>query len=631
MRISNASAFALVAVFFVSCSVREAAKSAAASAASVDGEIVLVPRPASIRRDAGKLRWGDLAFVSAKGEGADAVARYASTRLAVSLVYTSKTIFRCGNLMGVELQVAPYEGANPESYELTVTTNGVRLVAPGAAGLFYGIQTLLQLGAGTAEWIPCLRIEDASQYAWRGLLLDCSRHFMTKEFIKETIDRLAYHKINKLHWHLTDDQGWRIEIKKYPELTKTGAWRDEYGGKKYGGYYSQDELKEIVAYATERFIEIVPEIEMPGHASAAVAAYPELSCLKKKIAVPATWGIFEDVYCAGDEHTYQFIEDVLTEVTALFPSKYIHIGGDECPKARWKQCEKCQFKIKSEKLRNEAELQSYFTRRIVKILAARGRRLVGWDEIMEGGLAEGAVVQAWRSAKAGAAAASAGHDVVMSPTSHCYFDFPYAVTDVDKVYSFDPAAGITNIEDKKHILGGECNMWTEYGAQEIVETKIYPRLCAFAEAVWSPKDGNSWPDFRARLGAHLIRLSEMGVYVLGLPVGHWSGKSVKTEWSDLELNITDVALPNASYAVTVQYESGAHGVDVERVAMVVAAKDAGVDTHPGFSGYDKRDHVYRVATGEIPAGAKVSLKLKIRGNGGNDTVGTVFMLRKIPD
>ena len=335
-----------------------------------------------------------------------------------------------------------------EGYTLVVSANNVMIEATELNGLFYGVQTLRQLlpaeieskvKVRNVEWIiPCLVVLDKPEFSWRGLNLDCCRHFMSKEFIKRYIDLLAYHKFNVLHWHLTEDQAWRIEIKKYPELTNKGAWRKYDDGTVYGGFYTQEDIKEVVEYAASRFITVVPEIEMPGHSTAAISSYPEISCTGGPFEVGTLWGIYYDVYCAGNEKTFQFLEDVISEVVELFPSKYIHIGGDEVPKRRWENCPKCQERIKSENLKDEHELQSYFIKRIEKFINSKGKQIIGWDEILEGGLAPEATVQSWRGVQGAIDAAKLGHDVIVSPTSHCYFDYPVDVTDMEKVYLFDP-------------------------------------------------------------------------------------------------------------------------------------------------------------------------------------------------
>ena len=436
-------------------------------------------------------------------------------------------------------------GLGEEGYELKVTEKGVVLRAAEPGGLFYGVQTLRQLLPPQiesrkkvlgVEWtIPCVEITDKPRFGWRGSLLDCCRHFMSTDFLKRYIDLLAYHKMNRFHWHLTGDQGWRIEIKKYAKLTEISAWRNTGPGNLrppddppqtdeiYGGYYTQEDIKDIVDYAKSRYVMVVPEIEMPGHCVGALAAYPQLSCTGGPFKVKNTMGVFEDVYCAGNEETFEFLEDVLSEVVELFPAPYIHIGGDECPKARWKACPKCQARIRAEGLKDEHELQSYFVKRIEKFLLTKNRRLIGWDEILEGGLAPQATVQSWRGMNGAIAAAKQGHDVIASPTSHCYFDYPYSkkqaasfpgwmgVLPTKKVYSFEPLPEGLTVQQQRHILGGEGNVWTEVAPQEEVESRAYPRLTALAEVLWSAKEGRRWKDFSARLDAHYKRLDVLGV------------------------------------------------------------------------------------------------------------------------
>ncbi|MBL7073983.1 beta-N-acetylhexosaminidase [candidate division KSB1 bacterium] len=431
------------------------------------------------------------------------------------------------------------EGLGDEGYELIIHKNHVSLKANTPAGLFYGVQTIIQLLNPQANSIdglclPSLKIVDRPRYSWRGMHLDVCRHFFPKEFIKKYIDLIAMHKMNTFHWHLTEDQGWRIEIKKYPNLTEIGAWRKEtlighskekpqkFDGIPHGGFYTQEEIREIVKYARERFVTIVPEIELPGHATAALAAYPEFSCTGGPFEVETTWGIKKDVYCPGMEETFTFLENVLTEVIDLFPAPYIHIGGDECPKDRWRECDHCQARIKQEGLKDEDELQSYFIKRIERFLSSKNKRLVGWDEILEGGLAPNSTVMSWRGIAGGIAASRKGHDVVMTPTSHCYFDYyqakggePLAIggfLPLKKVYSFEPTPVELEPEQAKHILGAQGNVWTEYIARpEHVEYMALPRMSAMAEVLWSPKEKRHFKDFQKRMRIHYRRLDQMDV------------------------------------------------------------------------------------------------------------------------
>ena len=408
-----------------------------------------------------------------------------------------------------------------EGYTLAVNSNNVLLEASELNGLFYGVQTLRQLlpveietkvKVDNVEWkIPCVVILDEPEFVWRGLNLDCCRHFMTKEFVKRYIDLLAYHKFNTLHWHLTEDQAWRIEIKKYPELTKKGAFRTYDDGSVYGGFYTQEDIKEVVAYAQSRFINVVPEIEMPGHSTAAISCYPEISCTGGPFEVGTFWGIYYDIYCAGNEKTFQFLENVISEVVDLFPGKYIHIGGDEAPKNRWKECPKCQQRINDENLKDEHELQSYFVKRMEKFINSKGKQIVGWDEILEGGLAPEATVQSWRGVKGAIDAAKQGHDVIVSPTSHCYFDYPVDVTDMQKVYLFDPIPAELTDDERKHVLGSEGNMWTEYAPQELIDDRLFPRMIALSEVVWTYPAERDYESFRQRVQKHYDRLDVLGV------------------------------------------------------------------------------------------------------------------------
>ncbi|HLX93100.1 MAG TPA: beta-N-acetylhexosaminidase [Puia sp.] len=429
---------------------------------------------------------------------------------------------------------------NEDAYSLQAKTQHVRIYGKTPRSVFYGIQTLIQLlpteHTNTIQ-IPAVDVSDYPRFSYRGLMLDCGRHFFSVDFIKKYIDFIALHKMNTFHWHLTEDQGWRIEIRKYPRLTATGSCRNgTIIGHHPGigndsirncGFYSQQQIRDVVKYAADRYINIIPEIEMPGHSSAAIAAYPQLSCfpdentqISKNVAwegsdsgkqVQQSWGVYKDVYCPSD-FTFTFLENVLDEVMELFPSKYIHIGGDECPKDFWKRSSFCQDLIKQKGLKNEEALQSYFIQRIEKYINSRGRELIGWDEILEGGLAPNATVMSWRGEQGGIDAAKQQHHVIMTPGAYVYLDHSQSKHDdsltiggflpLDKVYSYEPVPKELNSEEAKYILGAQANIWTEYMAYPSkVEYMIFPRLTALSEVLWSPKGAKSWENFQKRLPA----------------------------------------------------------------------------------------------------------------------------------
>ena len=438
-----------------------------------------------------------------------------------------------------------------EGYQLSVTDNSVTVRAKEPAGLFYGMQTINQLLPPEIEsnskvenitWqIPGVEITDRPRFKWRGQHLDVCRHFVSIDFIKKYIDNIALHKMNYFHWHLTEDQGWRLEIKKYPKLTEVGAWRKEtlighiddkprkYDGNRYGGYYTQEQAKEIVQYAKERFITVVPEIEMPGHATAAIAAYPELGVTGKHIEVATHWGIFPDIFNVEDS-SFSFLENVLTEVMDIFPGEYIHIGGDEAIKDQWKASPKIQKKIKELGLKNEEELQSYFMKRIEKFVNAKGRKVIGWDEIIEGGLSPNVTVMSWRGMEGGITAAKSGHDVIMAPIQYTYFWWyqddpkkePLAAggyLPMEKVYSFEPVDSSLTSEEAKYVLGAHGSAWAEYMESEAkVEYMVFPRISALAEVVWTPKEMKNWKDFTARMSKQFKRYDKRKINYAKTPL-----------------------------------------------------------------------------------------------------------------
>ncbi|RDB06340.1 beta-N-acetylhexosaminidase [Runella aurantiaca] len=453
---------------------------------------------------------------------------------------------------GINFVTSKDDKLGDEGYFLEITPKRIIITAEQPKGFFYGIQSLLQLmpaeiygveRAETIKWsIPCCLIEDRPRYAYRGLMLDAARYFYPVSFIKKYIDLIALHKMNTFHWHLTDDQGWRIEIKKYPKLTQIGAQRrqtmlghysdQKYDGKPYGGFYTQDEIREVVKYAQERFVTVIPEIEMPGHALAALAAYPEYGNNPDKIyQVGTKWGVHEDVF-APREETFRFLEGILTEVLDLFPSQYIHIGGDECPKKQWAESRFCQELIKKEGLKDEHELQSYFIRRIDKFITSKGRKMIGWDEILEGGISPNATVMSWQGIEGGVAAAKQRHDAIMTPGNFCYLDHyqadaktqPIAIggfTPLEESYLYEPTPSNLTPDEAKHIIGVQGNVWTEYmPTSEYVEYMTFPRACALAEVGWTAKNGKNIDDFKKRLDVHKKRLDHLNVNYFEAPTNH---------------------------------------------------------------------------------------------------------------
>ncbi|MEO8174673.1 MAG: beta-N-acetylhexosaminidase, partial [Sediminibacterium sp.] len=452
------------------------------------------------------------------------------------------------NKNNIVLDIEQIDHPVPGAYTMTITPNGIEIGGSGSLGTFYAVQSLIQLLPMEKKKnlsVPCVTIDDKPRFAYRGMHLDVGRHFFPVEFIKKYIDFIAMYKMNTFHWHLTEDQGWRIEIKKYPKLTQVGGYRNAtvlgrtYASDKtkYGGYYTQEQIKDIVKYAADRYITVIPEIELPGHSSAAIAAYPQLSCFPDEATkhpqiiswngdstgkqVQQSWGVFPDVF-APTEYTFKFLEDVMDEVMQLFPSKFIHIGGDECPKDNWKRSEFCQQLIKEKGLKDEHGLQSYFIGRVEKYLNSKGRQIIGWDEILEGGLAPNATVMSWRGEKGGIEAAKQKHNVIMTPGDWMYFDHSQTkkedsvtiggFTTVQKVYSYEPLPAALSVADRKYVLGAQANVWTEYmGYPSKVEYMIFPRMSALSEVLWSSKEARNWPDFEKRMLVELKRYDWWGV------------------------------------------------------------------------------------------------------------------------
>ena len=496
----------------------------------------IIPQPADITVGDGAFKVAGAAFRIEEGVPAEAVKAIQDFQAQVERVSGKKA----GK--GPAIQFLLNENIGPEGYALNVKPEGATVEASDFNGFFYAIQSIKQMlpvaiygdAPAKGNWvIPCVSILDSPRFAYRGLLLDCCRHFFPVEEVKKVLDLMSIHKMNRLHWHLTEDQGWRIEIKKYPKLTEVGAWRAgtqvfrraETDSTRYGGFYTQDELRDVVAYAAERGITVIPEVDLPGHMIAALASYPELGCTGGPYEVMQYWGVHKDVLCVGKEETFTFLEDVLSEVMDIFPSEYINIGGDECPKARWKECPRCQARIKALGLKDTKEfskehyLQNYVTARIQKFINDHGRKIIGWDEILEGDLAEGATVMSWRGTKGGIKAVEKGFDVVMSPNIYCYIDYyqtkerdkePYRIgkyLPAEKVYGYEPMEGMPE-DGEERILGVQTNLWAEFlKTPADMEYQLLPRMSAITEVQWCAADNKDWDRFRTSLD-HMAKIYE---------------------------------------------------------------------------------------------------------------------------
>ena len=497
--------------------------------------INVIPVPAELSQQEGFFKLQKKTSIFASSPEAKTIGEFFAAKMNASTGYNI-TVSDKNSTGGIALSINEKLDVNNEGYQLNVTKEGVQIEAKTPQGLFYGMQTLMQLlpaeiespkvEKGIAWTIPCVTVKDEPRFAYRGVMLDPCRHFIPVENIKKHLDVMALFKINTFHWHLTEDQGWRIEIKKYPKLTEIGSKRIDGEGTEYGGFYTQEQIKEVVAYAQERFITVVPELEIPGHELAAISAYPELSCKGEPITPRVIWGVEDIVMCPAKENTFQFIEDVIAEMAPLFPGEYFHIGGDECPKTSWKNCPNCQALIRKEGLKgdkdhsSEEKLQSYVIRRAEAILAKHGKKIIGWDEILEGGLAPTATVMSWRGEKGGIAAALQNHDVIMTPGSNgMYLDHyqgdpklePVAIggySTLEKVYSYNPTPDTLVALGKDHFVKGvQTNLWSEYMyTPEILEYRAYPRVVALSEIAWSPVSRKNYADFERRINNAYVRL-----------------------------------------------------------------------------------------------------------------------------
>ncbi|MEJ7623546.1 MAG: family 20 glycosylhydrolase [Pyrinomonadaceae bacterium] len=549
---------------------------ACASIFGQSSEVNIIPQPGSIQHHHGTFilssRTTIVATDKAERRFAGILNDALQKRLGFKLSISSRTK-KTNAIVFVPEVIDGDLSVNPESYSLNIDQNQIR-ISGREAGMFYALQSLLQLlsiGRPNEVTLPAVQFGDAPRFPYRGMHLDVARHFMPVEFVKKYIDLMSQYKFNTFHWHLTDDQGWRIEIKKYPRLTEIGSMRPETvkernltpyigDGVPHGGFYTQAEIRDVVAYAKERYVTVIPEIELPGHASAALAAYPQFGCKSDyKYKVQTTWGIFKEVFCPTDE-TFKFLEDVIDETISLFPdSPYIHIGGDEVLKDHWKESPFVQELKKRENLKDEHEVQSYFVRRMERYINSKGKKIIGWDEILEGGLAPNAAVMSWRGMKGGIEAAKAKHDVVMTPTDYMYFDYGQgdpayeplnigSYVPIERVYSFDPVPKELSAEEAKYVIGGQANIWTEYmKTPSQVEYMAFPRILALSEVLWSRPDDRDYRDFQRRLSAHLPRLDHLNInYRIPEPHGL---RNVIAQTEKMSVTLTPAAGTRVYYTI----------------------------------------------------------------------------------
>lgn len=509
--------------------------------------INIIPIPVELTRNDGSFRLKSSTRICADSS-AGVVADYFAAKIGRATGYALGRGDAASDVIRMAVDTA-LDVPSAEGYALEVSSDLVTVTGKSAQGLFYGMQTFMQLLPAEiespervrgVEWTaPSVTVRDYPRFAYRGMMLDVTRHFNDVDFIKKQLDVLAMFKINRFHWHLTDDQLWAVEIKKYPELTRIGSVRHEQDGAVHEGYFTQEQIREVVAYAAERFIEVIPEIELPGHALAALSAYPQYSCTGGPFTHRLVWGVEPDIFCAGKDETFAFLEDILTEIASLFPGRYIHIGGDESPRDRWIECPDCRARMRAEGLKSPAELQSYFVRRIERHVGSLGKQIIGWDEILEGGVDPSATILSWRGTEGGIEAARAGHDVIMAPGEWLYIDKYQGAPEVEpvsiggylpleKVYSFDPMPEGLTPEEESRVIGAQANVWTEYmyepGAPEYF---IYPRILAVAEITWSPASRKDYADFSRRIDGALVRLDGHGIdYHIPMPEGPLSDRMV---------------------------------------------------------------------------------------------------------
>ena len=617
--------------------------------------LAIIPKPAKmeVHRGVYVVGLGTKVYLGVEDSGVRRVGEYLSTLLSSSMGRTVPVPVAGGtgrHRNSIHLSLKAPGMLGPEGYEMSVSPDAIRISATTVAGLFYGVQTLRQMlppeiqshaPAKKRMEVPCVHIQDSPRFSWRGLMLDCSRTFLTMDYLKRSIDRMVLYKLNILHLHLTDDEGWRLEIKKYPQLTTVGArFADRFGGG--GGFYTQQEMRDLIAYARERNITIVPEIEMPGHSREVLATFPELACLlpeRQTLDVcpfwegPARLGHTQPL-CVGNDKVFEMLRDVLSEVIDLFPSEFIHVGGDEVPKEAWKKCPRCQARIKAEGLKDEEEFQSYFMQRVEKMISAKGRRMIGWDEILEGGLAPDATVMSWRGTKGGVAAAQMGHDVVMTPNPYCYFDYTYHKTPSEKVYSYDPVAKDLTGSMAEHILGVQASMWTHIAVTEkAIDYQMYPRLLALAEVAWTPQPSREWSDFDARLARQLRRFQLLDIKyfdpaAVGKKIGAWQASDLARGAPRVfEWDVTRLFTSVSEVEVQVRRDDGQMPVYVRSVILLDDGKEISREVFPGTLSQHNDVVIGWLALGTRKADARYTVRATLQCMNEGCLTGSVWIMQ----
>jgi len=620
------------------------------SAGGPGGVPSIIPKPASmeLRKGVFSVIPGTSIYLESETNDTRRIGEFLSTLLSKSTggefpVHPSADADRGGHPIVLSLKAPGWLGA--EGYEMLVTPQAIRIDAAQASGLFYGAQTLRQLLPAEIEGkapsterieVPCVYIQDKPRFSWRGLMLDCSRTFLSTDYLKRNLDRMALYKLNVLHLHLTDDQGWRLEIKRYPKLTTVGAhYTNRFGSR--GGFYSQQDIRGLVRYARERNVTLVPEIELPGHSIEVLAAYPELAC---DVAQPKAFEVhpfwvdpsFSPPLCAGKDKVFEMFQDVFSEVMELFPSEFIHVGGDEVAKNNWNQCPKCQARMQAEGMKDTEELQSYFMTRIGKYIASKGRRMIGWDEILGGGLAPGAAVMSWRGIDGGVTAAKVGHDVVMVPNSHCYFDFAYSQTPTEQVYSFDPVPnGLSDLQAQR-ILGVQGALWTHMAdTEKVFDYQLVPRIVALAEVAWSPQQTRQEADFDARLEHHLRRFELLGIKYFdktssNRKIGSWQASDLKpNEPRPFDWDVTSYLESAGDYLAQIRRDNGQNGVLVESIAMLEDSAEIGRDDYAAEINTYIDTKVTWFTLAKHKSGSRYTIRVVLQGSNGGGESGSVWV------